>query len=58
MDYVRLNVKGEVFDPNLHHAVFVEETKDKEEGIILEVLQKGYTLNDKVIRPSMVKVSK
>lgn len=53
-----IECKGEVFDPNLHHAVFVEETKDKEEGIILEVLQKGYTLNDKVIRPSMVKVSK
>lgn len=53
-----IECKGEAFDPNLHHAVFVEETKDKEEGIILEVLQKGYTLNDKVIRPSMVKVSK
>lgn len=49
---------GKAFDPNLHHAVFMEETEDKEEGTVLEVLQKGYMLNDKVIRPSMVKVAK
>lgn len=49
---------GKCFDPNLHHAVFMEESKDSEEGIILEVLQKGYMLKDKVIRPSMVKVAK
>ncbi|MCF6465607.1 nucleotide exchange factor GrpE [Clostridium sp. Cult2] len=49
---------GEIFDPNFHHAVFAEETEDEEEGTILEVLQKGYLLNDKVIRPSMVKVAK
>ena len=49
---------GKCFDPNLHHAVFMEESKDSEEGIVLEVLQKGYMLNDKVIRPSMVKVAK
>lgn len=49
---------GEAFDPNFHHAVFAEEVEDKEEGTILEVLQKGYLLNDKVIRPSMVKVAK
>ncbi len=46
------------FDPNLHHAVFMEESEEYEENIILEVLQKGYKLKDKVIRPSMVKVSK
>ncbi len=45
------------FDPNFHHAVMSEES-DKEEGTILEVLQKGYMLKDKVIRPSMVKVAK
>ncbi|HSH36568.1 nucleotide exchange factor GrpE [Schnuerera sp.] len=49
---------GENFDPNFHHAVFMEEVEDKEEGTVLEVLQKGYLLNDKVIRPSMVKVAK
>lgn len=47
---------GEKFDPNYHEAVMVEKS-DKEEGTILETLQKGYTLNDKVIRASIVKVS-
>lgn len=46
------------FDPNYHHAVLMEDSEDWEEGIILGVLQKGYMLNDKVIRPSMVKVAK
>jgi molecular chaperone GrpE len=49
---------GECFDPNLHHAVLMEEAEGSEEGTVLEVFQKGYTLNDKVIRPSMVKVAK
>lgn len=49
---------GEGFDPNFHHAVFMEEAEDIEEGTVLEVLQKGYMLKDKVIRPSMVKVAK
>ncbi|SHJ46194.1 molecular chaperone GrpE [Geosporobacter subterraneus DSM 17957] len=48
---------GQDFDPNLHHAV-MQEASDTEEGNkVLEVYQKGYTLNGKVIRPSMVKVS-
>ncbi|WFA09537.1 nucleotide exchange factor GrpE [Tissierella sp. Yu-01] len=49
---------GKPFDPNFHHAVFMEESDEYESGIIIEVLQKGYLLKDKVIRPSMVKVSK
>ncbi|NMB09006.1 MAG: nucleotide exchange factor GrpE [Tissierellia bacterium] len=48
---------GECFDPNFHHAVFMEKVEDTEEGTILEILQKGYMLKDKVIRPSMVKVA-
>ncbi|MCT4565781.1 MAG: nucleotide exchange factor GrpE [Maledivibacter sp.] len=46
------------FDPNLHHAVMQEECDGKESDIVIDVLQKGYILNSKVIRPSMVKVSK
>lgn len=46
------------FDPNFHHAVMQEESEDQESDIVTEVFQKGYKLNDKVIRPSMVKVSK
>ncbi len=49
---------GQAFDPNMHHAVFVEESKEYDSGMVIEILQKGYKLKDKVIRPSMVKVSK
>ncbi|MDD4036304.1 MAG: nucleotide exchange factor GrpE [Bacilli bacterium] len=49
---------GEQFDPNLHEAVMVEHEKDKESGIVLEVIKKGYKLKDRIIRPSMVKVNK
>lgn len=46
------------FDPNLHHAVLTEEVEGIPEGQIIVELQKGYSLNNRVIRPSMVKVSK
>ena len=45
------------FDPNYHHAVVTEESKEHEPNTVIEVLQKGYMLKEKVIRPSMVKVS-
>ena len=45
------------FDPTYHQAVFTAKDEKKESGIVLEVLQKGYMYKDKVIRPSMVKVS-
>ncbi len=48
---------GQEFDPTLHNAVLQEES-DKGENLIIEELQKGYILNGKVIRHSMVKVSK
>lgn len=47
---------GEDFDPNFHNAVLTEETEEYESGKVSGVMQKGYTLNGKVIRPSMVKV--
>lgn len=49
---------NEKFDPNYHHAALQEECEDFDEGVVLEVFQKGYVFKDKVIRPSMVKVSK
>jgi molecular chaperone GrpE len=48
---------GEVFDPAYHEAVLREESKDSPEGTILEVLQKGYRYKDRLLRPSLVKVS-
>ena len=49
---------GQPFDPNLHHAVIMEDSSEYEAGVVTEVLQIGYRLKEKVIRPSMVKVSK
>lgn len=49
--------KGEKFDPYKHEALMQEES-DKEKGIVIEELQKGYTLGEKVIRHTKVKVSK
>lgn len=45
------------FDPNFHNAVMMEDTDEVESGHVSCVLQKGYKLNGKVIRPSMVKVA-
>lgn len=45
------------FDPTYHQAVMTEHVDGMEPGMIIEVLQKGYLLKDKVIRPAMVKVS-
>ena len=46
------------FDPSYHQAVMQEEKEGTKENIVIEVLQKGYTYKDKVIRPAMVKVNK
>lgn len=48
---------GETFDPNLHNAVMHVEDDSLEENVITDVFQKGYRLNDKVIRPAMVKTA-
>ncbi len=48
---------GQEFDPNLHMAVMQEASDEYEPGKILTVLQKGYKLDKKVLRASMVKVS-
>lgn len=45
------------FDPSLHQAILTEKVEDKESGIVIEILQKGYLLKDRILRPAMVKVS-
>ena len=45
------------FDPNFHQAVMTGNEEDKDSGIVLEELQKGYKLKERVLRPSMVKVN-
>ncbi|MFV0249936.1 MAG: nucleotide exchange factor GrpE [Bacilli bacterium] len=49
--------KNKPFDPTYHEAVMTDHEDGVEPGIVLEVLQKGYILKDRVIRPAMVKVS-
>jgi len=46
------------FNPERHEALMVEYTDEVEDNIIIEVLQKGYMLHDRVIKPSLVKVAK
>ena len=45
------------FDPSLHQAILTEKVEDKGSGIVIEILQKGYLLKDRILRPAMVKVS-
>ena len=48
---------GVAFDPNFHQALLQEASAEHPEGSILEVLQKGYRMGDRLIRPALVKVS-
>ena len=56
-DVKEIASEGVEFDPTYHHAVLTEHDENKPEGVVLEVLQKGYTYKDRVIRPAMVKVN-
>ena len=51
-----IHTKDKPFDPHYHEVVSTEPS-DKEEGTIIEEIQKGYTLHSKVIRPSKVKIA-
>ena len=53
-----IETEGCIFDPHLHEAVAVEERDDLPEGSIIEVVQKGYKYEDKILRPVKVKISK
>ena len=53
-----IEAEGKLFDPNLHEALMQAENKDVPEHTVVEELQKGYSLNDRVIRTAKVKVSK
>lgn len=53
-----IQAQGKLFDPHYHEAMMQAENKDLPEHTIVEELQKGYMLNERVIRTSKVKVSK
>lgn len=55
---VEIPAKGEKFDPFKHEALMTEKHDDYENNTVTEVLGKGYTLNDKIIKCAMVKVCK
>lgn len=57
MDVKPIEAVGQPFDPNFHEALSLRESEDVESGIVIEELQTGYRLGDKVIRPSLVNVS-
>ena len=52
-----MNTVGEPFNPDFHQAIMQVESDEYEEGIVVEEVQKGYVMKEKVIRPAMVKVS-
>ena len=54
----RIDPKGEAFDHNLHQAIFEAERPDQPGGSVVEVLQPGYVLHDRLLRPAMVGVAK
>jgi molecular chaperone GrpE len=53
----KLMPKGEIFDPKFHEAVMLQDS-DQPAHTVLEVLQPGYTIHDKLLRPAMVIVAK
>lgn len=52
-----IEIKGKKFDPRLHQAFITEESDDVEEPMVVEELQRGYTLHDRLLRPALVKVA-
>jgi len=54
----QINPVGEKFDYNFHQAMFEVPTNDQPPGVVLEVVQHGYALHDRLLRPAMVGVSK
>ena len=53
-----IDALGADFDPNVHQAVVHEESPEHREGEVIGELRKGYTLNDRLLRPAMLKVAK
>lgn len=53
----RMDAEGKEFDPNFHEAILQEESDEHESGTVIEVLQPGYLLGERVVRPAMVRVA-
>jgi molecular chaperone GrpE len=57
-DLELVDPKGEAFNPEFHEAMTVQPSAELEENSVMEVLQKGYKLHDRLVRPAMVVVSR
>ena len=55
---VAIHPEGEKFNPELHQAMSIQENGEMEDNTVMAVMQKGYLLNDRLVRPAMVMVSK
>jgi molecular chaperone GrpE len=53
-----IEAEGQPFDPNLHEAITQEESPEHESGAVIEVVQQGYQLGDRVLRAARVRVAK
>lgn len=53
-----INPEGEAFNPEFHQAMSIQESPDHESNTVMFVMQKGYELNGRVVRPAMVMVAK
>jgi molecular chaperone GrpE len=53
----RIEAAGQPFDPNFHEAISSEPSEDVESGHVIEAVQSGYMLGERVIRPAMVRVA-
>lgn len=54
----RIETEGQIFDPHFHEAISQEPSEDHASGQIIAVVQNGYMLGDRVIRPALVRVAK
>lgn len=57
-DVTRVDAAGKKFDPNVHEAVYQEESGEVEPGTVIGEFQKGYVMDGRLLRPSMVSVAK
>jgi molecular chaperone GrpE len=53
-----IGAKGQMFDPTFHEAVMQEETDEFDENTVINELQKGYLIHDRLLRPAMVVVAR
>ena len=54
----KIDALGKKFDPNFHQAIFEDKETEKTEGEIIKVIQSGYTIKERLLRPASVGIAK